>query len=129
MKIVSAVGYTLCRVPVDSVVCKLMMFNNAIVDFTISRHSFVFSQSCLEVPASLSNVGGLAVRALDLVNRSLFVVRFVLALSLTLVSKCRSIVIALWATRMLQGLRIHAMVFGRALNIRYSHCRSCSHRS
>ena len=25
MKIVSAVGYTLCRVPVDSVVCKSMM--------------------------------------------------------------------------------------------------------
>ena len=71
------------------------MFSNVIVDITISRHSFVFSQSCLEVPASLSNVGGLAVRALDLVNRSLSVVRFVL------VSKCCSIVIGLWATRML----------------------------
>ena len=75
MKIVSAVGYTLCRVPVDSVVRKSMMFSNVIVDITISRRSFVFSQSCLEVPASLSDVGGLAVGAFDLVNRSLSVVR------------------------------------------------------
>ena len=75
MKIVSAVGYTLCRVPVDSVVRKSMMFSNVIVDITISRRSFVFSQSCLEVPASLSAVGGLAVGAFDLVNRSLSVVR------------------------------------------------------
>ena len=78
MKIVRAVGYTLCRVPVDSVVCKSMMFSNVIVDITISRRSFVFSQSCLEVPTSLSVVGGLAVGAFDLVNRSLPVVRFVL---------------------------------------------------
>ena len=78
MKIVSAVGYTLCRVPVDSVVRKSMMFSNVIVDITISPRSFVFSQSCLEVPASLSYVGGLAVGAFDLVNRSLSVVRFVL---------------------------------------------------
>ena len=48
-----------------------------IVDITISRRSFVFSQSGLEVPASLSDVGGLAVEALDLVNRSLSVVRLV----------------------------------------------------
>ena len=71
MEIVSAVGYTLCRVPVDSVVRKSMMFSNVIVDITISRRSFVFSQSCLEVPASLSDVGGLAVGAFDLVNRGL----------------------------------------------------------
>ena len=60
MKIASAVGYTLCRVPVDSVVRKSMMFSNVIVDITISRRSFVFSQSCLEVPASLSDVGDIA---------------------------------------------------------------------
>ena len=54
-----------------------MMFSNVIVDITISRRSFVFSQSCLEVPASLSDVGGLAVGAFDHVNRSLPVVRFV----------------------------------------------------
>ena len=45
-------------------------------------------------------VGGLAVGAFDLVNRSLPVVRFVLV-SVTLVSKCCSEVIGLWATRML----------------------------
>ena len=83
MKIVSAVGYTLCRVPVDSVVRKSMMFSNVIVDITISRRSFVFSQSRLEVPASLSDVGGLAVGAFDLVNRSLSVVRFVLVFNVS----------------------------------------------
>ena len=83
MKIVSAVGYTLCRVPVDSVVRKSMMFSNVIVDITISRRSFVFSQSCLEVPASLSDVGGLAVGAFDLVNHSLPVVRFVLVFNVS----------------------------------------------
>ena len=83
MKIVSAVGYTLCRVPVDSVVRKSMMFSNVIVDITISRRSFVFSQSCLEVPASLSDVGGLAVGAFDLVNRSLSVFRFVLVFNVS----------------------------------------------
>ena len=63
--------------------CKSMMFSNVIVDITISRRSFVFSQSCVEVPASLSDVGGLAVRALDLVNRSLSVVRFVLVFNVS----------------------------------------------
>ena len=55
-----------------------MMFSNVIVDITISRRSFVFSQSCLEVSASLSDVGDLTVGAFDLVNRSLLVIRFVL---------------------------------------------------
>ena len=54
-----------------------------IVDITISRRSFVFSQSCLEVPASLSDVGGLAVGAFDLVNRSFPVVRFVLVFNVS----------------------------------------------
>ena len=83
LKIVSAVGYTLCIVPVDTVVRKSMMFSNVIVDITISRRSFVFSQSCLEVPASLSDVGGLAVGAFDLVNRSLTVARFVLVFNVS----------------------------------------------
>ena len=83
MEIVSAVGYTLCRVPVGSLVCKSMMFSNVIVDITISRRSFVFSQSCLEVPANLSDVGGLAVGAFDLVNRPLPVVRFVLVFNVS----------------------------------------------
>ena len=49
-----------------------------IVSITISRGSFVFSQSRVEVSASLANRGSLAVRAFDLVNCSLSVVRFVL---------------------------------------------------
>ena len=48
-----------------------------IVDITISSRSFVFSQSRVKVSTSLSNVGGLAVGAFDLINRSLSVVRFV----------------------------------------------------
>ena len=83
MKIVSAVGYTLCRVPDDSVVCKSMMLSNMIVHITISCHSFVFSQSCVEVPASLSDVGGLAVGALDVVNHSLSIVSFVLVVNVS----------------------------------------------
>ena len=55
-----------------------MMFSNVIVDITISRRSLVFSQSCVQVPVSLSDVGGLAVGARDLVNRFLSVVRSVL---------------------------------------------------
>ena len=52
-------------------VCKSVVFRNVIVDITISSHS------CIEVSTSLSNVGGLAVGAFDLINRSLSVVRFV----------------------------------------------------
>ena len=64
------------RVPVDSVVCKSIMFSNVIVDMTTSHHSFVFSQSCVETSTSLSNIAGLAVGETDLVNHSLSVVRF-----------------------------------------------------
>jgi len=59
-----------------------MMYSNVIVGMAISRGSFVFSQSCVKVSASLTNVGGLAVRAFDLVNCSLSVVRFIPVLSL-----------------------------------------------
>ena len=48
-----------------------MMYSNAIVDITISRGSFVFSQSRVKVSASLTDVGNLAVGAFDLVNCSL----------------------------------------------------------
>ena len=48
-----------------------------IVSITISRGSFVFSQSRVKVSASLTNVESLAVRAFDLVNCSLSVVGFV----------------------------------------------------
>ena len=44
-----------------------------IVSITISRGLFVFSQSCVKVSASLTNVGSLAVGAFDLVNCSLSV--------------------------------------------------------
>ena len=56
-----------------------MMYSNVIVDITISRGSFVFSltQSRVQVSASLTDVGSLAVVALDLVNCSLSVVGFV----------------------------------------------------
>ena len=48
-----------------------------IVDITISRVSFVFSQSRVKVSASLTNVGSLAIGAFDLVNCSLSVVGLV----------------------------------------------------
>ena len=54
-----------------------MMYSNVIVGITISRGSFVFSQSRVKVSTSLTIVGSLAVGAFDLVNCSLSVVRFV----------------------------------------------------
>ena len=54
-----------------------MIFGNMIVDITFPRRSSVFSQSCCEVSASLSDVRGLAVGAIDLMNRSLSVPRLV----------------------------------------------------
>ena len=54
-----------------------MMYSYVIVGITISRGSFVISQSRVKVSASLANVGSLAVGAFDLVNCSLSVVRFV----------------------------------------------------
>ena len=56
---------------------------------------FVFSQLCVKVSASLTNVGSLAVRAFDLVNCSLLLGS---SLPLTLVSKCCSVVVVLRAT-------------------------------
>ena len=52
---------------------QLMIYSVVIVAITISRGSFVFSQSCVKVSASLTNVGSLAVGAFDLVNCSLSV--------------------------------------------------------
>ena len=69
------------------------MFRNVIVDITISSRSFVFSQSCCKVSASLTDVGGLAVSAFDLINRSFLLLGS--SLSLTLVNKCRNVVIGL----------------------------------
>ena len=53
------------------------MHSNAIGGITISRGSFVLSQSRVKVSASLTNVGSLAVGAFDLVNWPLSVVGFV----------------------------------------------------
>ena len=58
------------------------------------------SQSQVKISASLTNVGSLAVGAFDLVNCSLCVV-IGSSLSFTLASKCRNLVVGLWATRML----------------------------
>ena len=54
-----------------------MMYSNVIVGVTISRGSFVFSQSRVKVSTSLTDIGSLAVGAFDLVDCSLSVVRFV----------------------------------------------------
>ena len=47
------------RVPVNVVVCQLMMYSNVIVGITIFRCLFMFSKSCVKVPASLTTVGSL----------------------------------------------------------------------
>ena len=76
-----------------------MMYSHVIVGITICRGSFVFSQSRVKVFASVTNVGSLAVGAFDLVNCSLSVVGFVSVFNVF--SKCRNVVVSLWATRML----------------------------
>ena len=65
------------RAPVNVVACQLMMYSNMIVGITISRGLFVFSQSRVKVSTSLTNIGSLAVGAVDLVDCSLSIVRFV----------------------------------------------------
>ena len=57
---------------------KSLLFSNVTVDIAFPRHSFVFSQSGCEVSASLTDVGGVPVGAVDLINWSLSVSRFVL---------------------------------------------------
>ena len=54
-----------------------MMYSNVIVGMTISRGSFVLSQSRVKVSASLTIVGSLAVGAFDLLDCSLSVDGFV----------------------------------------------------
>ena len=54
-----------------------MMCSNVIVGITISRGSFVFSQSRVKVSTSLTNIVSLAVGAFNLVDCSLSVVTFV----------------------------------------------------
>ena len=54
-----------------------IMFRN-VIDITFPRGLSVFGESCCEVSASLSDVRGLAVGAIDLINRSLPVPGFIL---------------------------------------------------
>ena len=49
-----------------------------VMDETFPRRSFVFSQSGCEVSASLTDVGGVPVGAVDLINWSPSISRFVL---------------------------------------------------
>ena len=56
---------------------KSVMFGNVIVDIAFPCRSLVFTQSSAEVSASLTDVGGVAVVATDLMNCSLSVLRFV----------------------------------------------------
>ena len=74
-------------------ISKSVVFRNVIVYITICSRSFVVSQSRVEVSTSLSNVGGFAVGAFDLINRSLSVVRFVSVFNVG--QKCRNVVIGL----------------------------------
>ena len=56
---------------------KSLLFSNVTVDIAFPRRSFVFSQSGCEVSASFTGVGGVPVGAVDLINCSLSVPRFV----------------------------------------------------
>ena len=56
---------------------KSVMFSNVIVDIAFLRRSFVCGQFNCEVSASLADVGGVAVGAIDLIYCSLSVPRFV----------------------------------------------------
>ena len=58
------------RVLVNNVVRKSVIFSNVIVNIAFRRRSFVFSQSSFEVSASLTDVGGVAVGAIDLIDHS-----------------------------------------------------------
>ena len=78
LKVVGAVSWALRRVPFNSVVRKSVMFSNVIVDIAFPRRSSVFSQSSNEVSASLTDVGGVAVGAIDILNCSLSIPQFVL---------------------------------------------------
>ena len=57
----------------QSIVRKSVMFSDVIVDIAFPRRSFVFSQSGCEVSASLTDVAGEAVGAIDLIYCSLSV--------------------------------------------------------
>ena len=78
LKVVGVVGKALRRVSVNNVVRKSVMFSNVIADIAFPRRLFMFSQSGCEVSASLTDVEGVPVGAVDLINCSLSVPWFVL---------------------------------------------------
>ena len=47
-----------------------VMFRNVSVDIAFPRRSFVFSQSSCEVSASITDIGGVAVVAIDLTSET-----------------------------------------------------------
>ena len=73
-----------------------MVLSNVTVDVTISRCSFVFSQSQAKVSPGFNTVSSLAVAAFHLVHCSCL--SSGLSLSLTLVGSRREVVISLCAT-------------------------------
>ena len=87
-----------------SILSHPVMFINVIVDIAFPCRSFVFSQSSCEVSASLTDVEGVAVEQLRNTVPCLF-----LSSSLSLVSNWCSVVIGLWATRILSGCRMCEM--------------------
>ena len=79
-----------------------MMYSNVIVNITISRGSFhLFSLSRVKVSASLTNARSLVVGAFDLVKFTAPCLLLGSSQSSMLVSKCRNVVVGLWATWML----------------------------
>ena len=49
---------------------KSVIFSNVIVDIAFPRRLFVFSQSSCEVSASVTDIGGVAVGAIDLISET-----------------------------------------------------------
>ena len=69
-----------------------MVFSNVIVDITIFRRPFVFSQSHVQISASLTDVRGVAV-ATSLLLFTALCLSLGSSLSLTFVKSCRKVVI------------------------------------
>ena len=86
-----------------------MVFRNGIPDISVLGRSFVVSQSCLQVSATLPNISSLEVSTFDPVHRSLSVVRLVFVVDVGQY-ECRKVMIGLWATQMSKGCKIRAMV-------------------
>ena len=83
MIVVGTVGNTRSRVPVNSVVCFYVVFGDVVVEVTILvARSCSFSR-VVKVSAGLTDISGLTVGALDLINCSWSVFRFVFVLNIS----------------------------------------------